>query len=181
MVTTIRDKGGEASAYWLKFDTNGVDDPTFADGGPIDGEDIANGTFTYFASLNVNSNGVAAFGFLASDFTHSMTSSTTTPEASTTSTPEMMTSTTTTTATTGIGIITPFCNEAPPGSDCSTTDNGKVDGCCDDVRQCLPKIDGPEEKFRAKIREKLRGNGRRNQYKKANIDSGDSPSRPKNG
>lgn len=110
-----------------------------------------------------------------------MTSSTTTPEASTTLTPEMMTSTTTTTATTGIGIITPFCNEAPPGSDCSTTDNGKVDGCCDDVRQCLPKIDGPEDKFRAKIREKLRGNGRRNQYKKANIDSGDSPSRPRNG
>jgi hypothetical protein len=68
MVTTIRDKGVEASAYWLKFDTNGVDDPTFADGGPIDGEDIASGTFTYFASLGVNSNGVAAFGFLASDF-----------------------------------------------------------------------------------------------------------------
>ncbi len=66
MVTTVVDSNSETSAYWLKFNANGVGDPTFADGGPIDGEDIGKGTFTYFASLDVNSNGVAAFGFAAS-------------------------------------------------------------------------------------------------------------------
>jgi hypothetical protein len=57
---------GVTSAYWLKFYADGEATPTIVDQGFIDGEDIGSNTFTFFASINVNSKGVAAFGFAAS-------------------------------------------------------------------------------------------------------------------
>jgi hypothetical protein len=65
MTTTVSD-GTETAALWLKLRADGVDfPPAFLDSGKISGEDIASGAFTSFASLDVNSQGVAAFGFAA--------------------------------------------------------------------------------------------------------------------
>jgi hypothetical protein len=69
MVTTVEDFSGESSAYWLKFNADGINAPTLADQGYINGEDLGPGTFTYFPSIDVNSKGVAAFGFAASSLT----------------------------------------------------------------------------------------------------------------
>jgi hypothetical protein len=67
VVTTGLDPSGETAALWIKLNANGVDfPPTLADYGYITGEDIGAGTSTFFASLDVNSKGVAAFGFSAS-------------------------------------------------------------------------------------------------------------------
>ena len=65
MVTTV--SGADRTfAYWFKFRANGIEVPRIADQGFINGDDIEAGAFTYFPSLDVSSNGVAAFGFAAS-------------------------------------------------------------------------------------------------------------------
>jgi hypothetical protein len=67
LVTTGKDASLETSALWIKFSADGVAfPPTLADKGYIRGEDISPGTYTFFPSLDVNSKGVAAFGFAAS-------------------------------------------------------------------------------------------------------------------
>jgi hypothetical protein len=67
MVTTGMDFSGETSAFWIKLNANGVAfPPTLADKGYITGEDIGDGSYTFFPSVDVNSKGVAAFGFSAS-------------------------------------------------------------------------------------------------------------------
>jgi hypothetical protein len=66
-VVTGKDASLETSAQWIKFSADGVAfPPTLADKGYIRGEDISPGTYTFFPSLDVNSKGVAAFGFAAS-------------------------------------------------------------------------------------------------------------------
>jgi hypothetical protein len=63
---TVVDALGQTAASWLKFHANGTSfPPAFVGRGRIDGEDIQPGTFTAFPSLDVNSKGVAAFGFAA--------------------------------------------------------------------------------------------------------------------
>lgn len=58
---------GQATAHWFRFDTSAIPGPiTVADQGDIGGEDIAQGTFTFFPSVAVNGNGDAKFGFAAS-------------------------------------------------------------------------------------------------------------------
>jgi hypothetical protein len=69
MVTTVRGMAGVTSAYWLKFNADGEATPTIADQGFMGGEDIGSSTYTFFASIDVNSKGVAAFGFAASSST----------------------------------------------------------------------------------------------------------------
>jgi hypothetical protein len=65
MTMTVSD-GTQTSAYWVKFNANGIHfPPTLTDKGRINGEDIALRTFTAFPALDVNSKGVAAFGFSA--------------------------------------------------------------------------------------------------------------------
>jgi hypothetical protein len=67
MVATGMEPNGETSALWIKLNANGVTfPPTLADRGYINGEDIGAGTYTFFPSVDVNSKGVAAFGFSAS-------------------------------------------------------------------------------------------------------------------
>lgn len=71
MVSTVVSVAGEAMACWLKFDNaDGVTlPPTIADQGCIDGKDFRAGTYTLFPSIDVNSNGMAAFGLWASPAT----------------------------------------------------------------------------------------------------------------
>ncbi len=52
----------QATSYWIQINTNTF---TVQNQGQIGGEDIAIGTFTAYASVAVNSHGVAAFGFAA--------------------------------------------------------------------------------------------------------------------
>lgn len=67
MVTTVRGMVGVTSAYWLKFNADGEATPTIVvDQGFMGGEDIGTNTYPFFTSIDVNSKGVAAFGFAAS-------------------------------------------------------------------------------------------------------------------
>jgi hypothetical protein len=63
--TMTASDGSQTAAYWLKFQANGIAAPNLLEKGKIDGENIRPGTFTAFPSLDVNSKGVAAFGFSA--------------------------------------------------------------------------------------------------------------------
>jgi hypothetical protein len=64
--TTTINVGGQATAHWFDFNANGTAAPTLAQQGNILGEDIATGTYTFFPSVAVNSQGTLAFGFAAS-------------------------------------------------------------------------------------------------------------------
>ena len=54
---------GQVTAHWVKVNTSTL---TISDQGNIGGEDIATGTYTFFPSIAVNSNGDAIIGFAAS-------------------------------------------------------------------------------------------------------------------
>jgi hypothetical protein len=65
MTTTVGD-GSQTAAYWLKFKTDELwSELMLVDKGKIDGEDIGGETSTAYASLDVNSKGIVAFGFSA--------------------------------------------------------------------------------------------------------------------
>jgi len=68
--TTLPNTGpeaGETTAYWFELDTTGgPGSVALADHGPIGGEDIAAGTYTYFPSVAVNALDEVMFGFSAS-------------------------------------------------------------------------------------------------------------------
>ena len=71
MTATTRPPSGpeadETTAYWWELDTSGGPGATtLVDHGPIGGEDIAPGTFTFFPAVSVNSLGDVLFGFSAS-------------------------------------------------------------------------------------------------------------------
>jgi hypothetical protein len=60
-------EAGETTAYWFALDTSGgAGALALADHGPIGGEDIAAGTYTFFPAVAVNALGDAMFGFSAS-------------------------------------------------------------------------------------------------------------------
>ena len=60
-------EAGETTAYWFQLDTSaGPGATALADHGPIGGEDIAPGAFTFFPAVAVNDLGEALFGFSAS-------------------------------------------------------------------------------------------------------------------
>ena len=64
---TIQNLNGETTAYWFKLETNSTGGIIgVADQGPIEADDIGEGTFTYYPSVAVNNNRIAAFGFSAS-------------------------------------------------------------------------------------------------------------------
>jgi hypothetical protein len=66
MVFTVR-SAGRANGYWVKLNANGVNfPPSVNSGAPITGADLGPNMYTYFPSIDVNSNGIAAFGFSAS-------------------------------------------------------------------------------------------------------------------
>ena len=56
---------GRTTAYWFEFDTSN-EQISLIQSGPITGNDIAPQTTTFYPSVTVNNNGVAAFGFSAS-------------------------------------------------------------------------------------------------------------------
>jgi len=60
---------GQATAYWIHLDTTSPSVLSLADQGKISGEDIATGTYTYFPSIAVNSDGDVGIGFSASSST----------------------------------------------------------------------------------------------------------------
>lgn len=61
------DEAGETTAFWVKLNTMSVPDTVILeDVGFIGGEDIAEGTFTFFPAVAVNRDGTAKFGFSAS-------------------------------------------------------------------------------------------------------------------
>ncbi len=65
--TTVDPGTSEATAYWLELDTSAIPGSvSLADQGAIAGEDIAAGTFTFFPSIAVNSDGDVGIGFSAS-------------------------------------------------------------------------------------------------------------------
>ena len=59
---------GQTTAHWFKLNTSAAPggDITLADQGNIGGEDIAQGTYTFFPTVAVNAAGDAMFGFSAS-------------------------------------------------------------------------------------------------------------------
>ncbi len=57
---------GQVTAHWVKINTGTLSSLSVADQGNIGGEDIATGTYTFFPSISVNSNGDAIIGFAAS-------------------------------------------------------------------------------------------------------------------
>ena len=57
---------GESTALWVVMDTSDLDNLSVADQGIVDGEDIATGTHTFYASLAVDDNGFLVLGFSAS-------------------------------------------------------------------------------------------------------------------
>ncbi|MGV6852109.1 MAG: tandem-95 repeat protein, partial [bacterium] len=57
---------GQATVFWSQIDTSSLNSPSLLDSGTIGGEDIAAGTFTFFPSIAVNSDGGVAIGFSAS-------------------------------------------------------------------------------------------------------------------
>ncbi len=57
---------GQVTAHWVKINTTTLSSLSFADQGNIGGEDIGTGTYTFFPSISVNSNGDAIIGFAAS-------------------------------------------------------------------------------------------------------------------
>lgn len=59
---------GQATAHWFKLNTSAVPGGAIvlSDQGNIGGEDIANGSYTFYPSVAVNANGDAMFGFAAS-------------------------------------------------------------------------------------------------------------------
>jgi Leishmanolysin len=64
---TVRESAnGQTAAWYARLSANGVNAPALLDQSVINGEDISAGAFTFFPSLDVNSAGVAAFGFSAS-------------------------------------------------------------------------------------------------------------------
>jgi hypothetical protein len=60
---------GQATAYWIRLETTDPRAPALADQGKIGGEDIAAGTYTFFPSIAVNSDGDVGIGFSASSAT----------------------------------------------------------------------------------------------------------------
>lgn len=72
LTTTINPNAGpdagQTTAHWFRLDTSAAPGGviTLDDQGDIGGEDIADGTYTYFPALAVNNNGDAKFGFSAS-------------------------------------------------------------------------------------------------------------------
>ena len=63
--TVFPGNDGEATAYWAEFDTTDLGNPTRADHGIIDGEDISVGTHTFYPSVAFNGESLA-LGFAAS-------------------------------------------------------------------------------------------------------------------
>jgi hypothetical protein len=59
---------GQATVHWVRCRTSGIN-ITLEAQGDVGGEDIALGTHTYFPSVAVNSQGLAAFGYSASSLT----------------------------------------------------------------------------------------------------------------
>ena len=57
---------GQVTAHWVKINTSTLSSLSVADQGNIGGEDIATGTYTFFPSISVNTNGDAIIGFAAS-------------------------------------------------------------------------------------------------------------------
>ncbi|MFC1940684.1 Ig-like domain-containing protein, partial [Chloroflexota bacterium] len=59
---------GQTTAHWFRLDTSAAPGAviTLYDQGDIGGEDIADGTYTYFPSIAMNNNGDVMFGFSAS-------------------------------------------------------------------------------------------------------------------
>lgn len=56
---------GQATAHWVRLGVSGAT-LTYEAQGNLGGEDIATGTFTYYPSVAVNTQGVVAFGYSAS-------------------------------------------------------------------------------------------------------------------
>ncbi|KAG7369383.1 laminin G domain containing protein [Nitzschia inconspicua] len=57
---------GETAIWYSQFSANGIDPVFIINEGGINGEDISSGAYTFAPSLDVNTYGVAAFGFTAS-------------------------------------------------------------------------------------------------------------------
>ncbi len=57
---------GQTTAHWFEVDTTSLSELTLADQGDVGGEDIAEGTFTFFPSVMVDAAGNMAIGFAAS-------------------------------------------------------------------------------------------------------------------
>lgn len=57
---------GQTSASWVSINANGVNAISYDQFGIVGGEEIANGAFTFFPAISVNSSGVVAIGFSAS-------------------------------------------------------------------------------------------------------------------
>ena len=58
--------GGQPTAIWVQVDVSNWAAPSIVQLGYIGGEDISPGTHTFYPSVAVNKDGVAAFGFSAS-------------------------------------------------------------------------------------------------------------------
>jgi hypothetical protein len=58
--------GGEPTATWIQVNVSNWTTPKILQKGYITGEDISSGTHTFYPSVAVNTDGVAAFGFSAS-------------------------------------------------------------------------------------------------------------------
>ena len=57
---------GQTSASWVSINANGLNAISYDQFGIVGGEEIANGAFTFFPAISVNSSNVVALGFSAS-------------------------------------------------------------------------------------------------------------------